>query len=340
MTVSTFRQAHVAGEGKRAGRPEGLVGETYDLVVMTASWDSRCLCLCDLKLNAKEGIGIFFANRGVSGLRDRHDPRVRKFLGDSCERVETIERDSEDLSGLWQELWVATWRAYVNVGRPLHVLLDLSTCPRYYAMAFLAQGFREGIVGTLTCFYAEGKYPPNPPDLAVDQFTAGRWETHSVPGLTGTADPGKRRLYVVSVGFEGSKTFRAVSSDDPDRVLVLFPEPGVDPTYPERTKNNNRLLFTEYGIDEGSLIKAPAGDAIAAWERLAYGSLAGSEENPFYLCCGTKPHSLAMALHALIADRTTVLYAKPAGHKEIEIVPSGVYWSYRIEDVTLPTAHL
>jgi hypothetical protein len=262
---------------------------------------------------------------------------VQGFLEGCCDSTRLIERESEDLVGLWEELWVATWEAYASVGRPLDVLLDLSTCPRYYAMAFLAQGFSEGIVGRLTCFYAEGRYPPDPKELAVDQFTAGKWETHSVPGLAGTADPGSRRLYVVSVGFEGSKTFRAVSSDDPDRVVVLFPNPGVDPSYPERTREKNRLLFAEYGIEERQLINAPAGDAIKAWQALAAAAPAGEDENPFYLCCGTKPHSLAMALHGLITERATVLYAKPAGHKEIQIEPSGVYWSFRLEDVTLPS---
>lgn len=339
MTESVFQQAYLSGVGRSSDTPADLLDDTYDLIVMTSSWDSRCLCLCDVPVSAKEGIGIFFANRGELGLRDKHDPRVLRFLENTCEHFEAIENESENLTGLWEDIWLAAWRAYGSVGRPLNVLLDLSTCPRYYAMAFLAQGLQEGIVGRLTCFYAEGEYPPDPREPAVDEFTAGKWEAHSVPGLIGTADPGSGRLYVVSVGFEGSKTFRAVSSDDPDRVVVLFPEPGVNPSYPARTRDNNRLLFSEYGIDDSCLLKAPAGDAIAAWEKLAISSFVRQGENPFYLCCGTKPHSVAMALHALVADKTTVLYAKPAGHKEIEITPSGIYWSYLIEDVTLPAAH-
>lgn len=337
---SHYRQAHLEGGGRCSETPAEVLDKEYDLIVMTASWDSRCLCLCDQDIRSTDGIGVFFSNRGTLGLRDQHDQRVTQFLEDHCQAMEVVEGESEDLRGLWEAMWVAAWKSYLAAGRPLDVLLDLSTCPRYYAMAFLAQGFRTGVVGRLTCFYAEGRYPPNPADANADQFTAGRWETRAVPGLTGTADPGNRRLYVVSVGFEGSKTFRAVSSDDPDRVAVLFPDPGVDPGYPERTQRENRLLFREYGIEDEDLIKAPAGDAITAWAALAEASVSRQDENPFYLCCGTKPHSLAMALHALVGERTTVLYAKPAGHKELEIVPSGVFWSYRIVDLTLPGARL
>lgn len=336
---SSYRQAHLAGSSQRAPAVPGLVDGEYDLLVMTSSWDSRCLCLLDADLQAKHGIGIYFQNRGKRGLRDVHDPLVREFLSRHCGQITEVEKPSEALDELWQALWLAAWEAYVEVGRPLDVLLDLSTCPRYYAMGFLAQGIRQGIVATLTCFYAEGEYPPPSPEDPGEEFTSGRWETRSAPMLAGTADPGNRRLYVVSVGFEGPKTFRAVSSDDPDRVVVLFPDPGVRADYPARTREKNDLLFKEFGIDDSRIVRAPAGDAIAAWRALDEANATQPDENPFYLCSGTKPHALAMAIHGLLTERPTVLYAKPVGHKETEISALGVYWSFRIQDLAMPEIH-
>jgi hypothetical protein len=284
----------------------------------------------------RRGEPIFFANRRVLGLRDAHDPKVTAYLKERCQAVTMIEHPSEDLDGLWQALWKATWEAYADVGRPMRVLLDLSTCPRYYAMALLAGGIRKGVIGSLTCFYAEGEYPETGPENTNEQFTAGRWETRDVPLLTGTADPGKDRLYVVSVGFEGAKTFRAVANDDADRVIVLFPRPGVRPNYPQRTLESNRVLYDEYNLKAEDEIAAPAGDAVAAWKALVEANPIRPNENPFYLCCGTKPHSLAMAMHALIEDRVTVLYAKPASHKEARITPLQAYWAFSVRDVSVP----
>jgi hypothetical protein len=335
---SRYRQANLDGTSRRAERAADLVGGEYDLLVMTSSWDSRCLCLLEVEVRARHGIGVFFENRGRLGLRDLHDPLIHEYLRSSCGSVHEFEKPSEDLDGLWGKLWEATLKAYVDIRRPLNVLLDLSTCPRYYAMGFLAAGLSRGVLASITCFYAEGDYHEERSDNRDEQFTAGRWETCSAPMLTGSADPGNARRYVVSVGFEGPKTYRAVNSDDPDRVVVLFPEPGVDPDYPKRTRRSNQLLFREYGVGEDDIVRAHAGDAIAAWKKLTEAGLARDDENPFYLCCGTKPHSVAMALHALIAERPTVLYAKPVGHKENKITPRGEYWTYRIRDLASPGA--
>jgi hypothetical protein len=334
---SSYRQAHLQGESQRASEVPGLVDGEYDLLVMTSSWDSRCLCLLDADIRATAGIGVYFENRGKLGLRDVHDPKVHAYLETHCRELDEFTKPSEALDDLWGALWLATCKAYARIKRPLHVLLDLSTCPRYYAMAFLAQGMRQGVLASLTCLYAEGEYPPPSVEDPGEEFTAGRWETRSVPMLVGTADPGNKRLYVVSVGFEGPKTFRAVSSDDPDRVVVLFPDPGVRAEYPQRTRDKNDLLFKEFGIDESRVLRAPAGDAIDAWRCLNEANVAREDENPFYLCSGTKPHALAMAIHGLLTDRPTVLYAKPVGHKETQILPLGVYWSFRIEDLAMPT---
>lgn len=335
--ATTFRQAYLDGESRFAESPDQLVSGSYDVLVMASSWDSRCLSLLTTTVRAHDGIGIFFANRGITGLREQHDPRVRDFLQERCARVATIEQPSEALDDLWAELWTALWTAFVRLQRPVRVLLDLSTCPRYYAMALFAGGIRRGVISSITCFYAEGRYPPSPRINPNDEFTAGRWAVRDVPMLAGTADPGNDRLYIVSVGFEGSKTYRAVSNDDPNRVAVLFPSPGVDSEYPARTRERNRLLFEEYGVRAQDVVCAPAGDAVEAWRMLANADLIRKSDNPFYLCCGTKPHSLAMAAHAMLDEHITVLYAQPASHKEIQIDPSGVYWTYTFRDLTHPT---
>lgn len=332
--MTSYRDGWMLGHSKSSASPQDVVGGHYDVVVMTASWDSRCTCLTDADVTATVGIGIFFESRGSGALRDAHDPIVSQYLESRSAEFVRLTRASEDTDGLWHELWARVQRAAQACGRPIRVLLDLSTCPRIYAMALIGNGFRSQLVAEMTVFYAEGAYPARPVDEPHEVFTAGRWQTVPVPGLEGDSQPSKPRRYVVSVGFEGSKTMRAVSSEGADFVSVLFPRPGVREDYEERTWDDNQELLEEFGVSGDDVLDAAAGDAITAWRRLAEAAGRWSADDLFYLPCGPKPHAVGMALHSLTSGTASVMYAKPASHKEAETTALGKYWAYELRDVT------
>jgi hypothetical protein len=139
----------------------------------------------------------------------------------------------------------------------------------------------------------------------------------------------------VSVGFEGPKTLRAVTRADPDRVSLLFPSPGILPAYVEITRRSNEELVQEYRIPKVQIVEAPAADVIGAWKALDAASLDRPEaENSYYLCCGTKPHAVALALRAIALEYPAVLYNLPEEHKVHETEPAGTFWRFDIRDVT------
>ena len=333
--MTTFRDRWLHAESRHARNPAKLVSDRfYDLVVTTSSWDARCLPLTRCELRAQRSIAVFFENKGTRGRREKHDRAVRAYLKRiSHEQIE-IEQRSEATRELWADLWDGVRRSAAEAGRPLRVLFDISTCPRIYAMALVANCFRAHLAHSLTVLYAEGKYPPPSQEDPHELFTAGRWTTIPVPGLEGASDPSRRRHYVVSVGFEGSKTLRAVSTEDAETVSVLFPRPGVHAVYEQRTREENSMLFEEYGIGADETYDIAAGDAVAVWQRLTEVADRWNTDDLFYLPCGTKPHAIGMAMHALTTGRPSVMYAKPAAHKETETRPLGKYWAYELRDMT------
>jgi hypothetical protein len=191
----------------------------------------------------------------------------------------------------------------------------------------------------VTVFYAEGTYKKNREDHEF-AFTGGRWRTVPVPYLSGLCDPGKERFYLVSVGFEGSKTMRVVTRADPDRVSVLFPNPGIADEYVKISRDANSALIQSYCIPKEQIIEAEAGDAIAAWKRLAeVNPDRPQDEGSYYLCCGTKSHAIALALRALALENPAVLYNLPEEHKVHETEAAGTFWKFEITDVSsLPCA--
>jgi hypothetical protein len=212
--------------------------------------------------------------------------------------------------------------------------MDLSACPRYYSLGVAAAAFAQRIAYELTFFYAEAAYTVGgKKDSPV--FTDGRWATVAIPFLSGLFDPGKKTFYLVSVGFEGEKTFRAVSRADPDRVSILFAKPGFQPSYEKLALRANRDLIREFVVPKRQIINAPGADAIAAWKTLdEKGFDSEKSENCFYMCCGTKTHALALALSAIASGYPAVLYNVPEEHHVHATKASGVYWTYVLRDMT------
>jgi hypothetical protein len=188
-------------------------------------------------------------------------------------------------------------------------------------------------------FYAEGIYETvTSDDLAEDvPFSMGRWSSIPIPFLYGRFRPAAPKLYVVSAGFEGNKTLRVLERDDPERIVLVFPVPGVIPAYEEQVRLRNEPILARFGMLRDSILTAAAGDAIGAWSLLERHSLERSTEDVCYLCCGTKAHSLGMALRAFATKAPTVFYNVPERHNFVPVSPSGSYWTYRIVDLSALT---
>jgi hypothetical protein len=280
---------------------------------------------------------LLFENKGTSGRSERHDAVLRNYYSTRGGVYVEIEERSENLETIWALSAKELLNEWGSKGDAINVLFDLSACPRFFPLGLLATGVAAGAIRTAYFIYNEAEYEEK---QKTELFTRGSWEDVEIPGFAGALNPGQPRVYVVSVGFEGAKTLRFVNRADPDRIAVLFPKPGYRDEYPERTWRQNQTLFSDYGIADlasQAVVTAPAGDAVRALQALSAAQLEGSgRENVYYLCCGPKPHSLALALRAITANAGVVLYPKPSAHRESEIRPSAEYWLYSVEDRSIP----
>lgn len=329
----------LSGISRSAASPTSLYAGQYDLAVIVSSWDKRSVCISDVsEFHAELGILVLFSQKDSQGLRDRHDAVLKAFVQAQCVRVETIEGSSLELQPMWAQLLTHLARHRQALGRPLSVQIDASACPRYYLLGLVATALGSGLAAKVTVTYAEGRYPVNRQgDREEIAFTQGQWKSVAIPGLEGRYSPGLKRFFLVSIGFEGWKTMRAVTRADPDRVSILYAYPGTSAEYANRARSDNAYLIDYYRIPPEQILTAPAGDAIAAWQTLTTSRVERPQaENSYFLCSGTKPHSLALALRAMSLHSPAVLYNLPEAHHVLPIEPNGTYWRFDIESLTVP----
>jgi hypothetical protein len=261
---------------------------------------------------------------------------LKKFAETVSLTPRIFHGSSRAIQSLWKTLREYLFAMYQAVGRRLRLFIDLSTCPRYLSLGVACNMLSSGLASHVTVFYAEGNYSEDSSEESRHElFTKGGWDAIPIPSLEGEWAPNKRRAYLVSVGFEGSKTLRLISREEPDDIYVLFPDPGVKLEYVQRAREQNKTLMSLLPDPSHDVIRAAAGDAIDAWKQLDVASREQpSEQNVYYVCCGTKSHSLALALRALVLRYPAVLYILPDQHKVAETHPLGVYWRFDIKDVT------
>lgn len=329
-----FRSSWLRGISSRF--QSGHISECeYDVVLTASSWDCRCLCITNEKrISFEIALMIEFSTRDEQGLRDKHDKALLKHLRRTSNKLHVFKGSSSAVESLWTDIKKKLLEIANSLNRPISILLDISTIPRYLVGAALALGLKQGLASRITGFYAEGTYD-NPTGDLQGVFTGERWRFVPIPGLEGLYNPVKKRFFLLSLGFEGSKTLRYLSTQEPDRVSVLFADPGFDQGYAERSRSNNAALLDYFHIPPQQIAAAHAGDAVAAWAELSARRLENFRlENVSYICCGTKPHSFALMLRALSVKTATVLYNVPDIHRVINTVPTGFVWTYDLNDVT------
>jgi hypothetical protein len=333
-----FSQAFLYGYSSVTDNVEKFNGGYYDLAFFASSWDSRCVEIEKQKnLNFDNSVLLLFERRDAYGYRDRHDKILNNIVNKSKNEHYIITDKSEEIDNIWKQLKKIIYTVVYNKKKPINLFIDISTYPKYFALGIIAICLKLGFAKKIKIFYSEAKYGNEAKKVNEEEieyiFTLGKWDTRAIPFLKSIHDPGKKKYYLVSVGFEGNKTMQIVNRKDPDRVSLLFPDPGYMNNYISKTYYENKELIDSYQIPEKHIIKANAGDAIEAWKILDQASPEKEKiENVHYLCCGTKPHAIALALRAICLEYPTVLYRLPEKHKFVEVEPIGRYWEYEVND--------
>jgi hypothetical protein len=333
---SDFQHSFLQAKSYSSKTVGELIQGEFDFALFSLSWDNRCISITQAnKLKATYSCLLIPELRDKAGIMNNHEPILREY-SKKIGKNSVINGDTKDLISLWDQLSDKILKIYRKKEKPLKIFIDLSTCVRYLAIGLISNFIKTGIVNQVTLFYAEGEYPEekNPEDIH-ELFTTGGWEVLPIPGLEGEWDPNKKRMYLTSVGFEGSKTLRLISREEPDEVSLLFPDPGVKKSYTKRTNERNQSLIDRFQIKDKNIIRSSASDAVKSWKELSKVSLEKPENNNiFYVCCGTKPQSLALAMRSIVLDYPAVLYIKPDRHKVLQVNPLGKYWRYDIKDMS------
>lgn len=331
----TEQWGFINGVSISGGDARAVLSGEYEFGLFVAAWDDRVTSVTEAgKLRIQNALLVTFASTDPEGKQRQNEYVLREFLSACGAKIHSIASVTENVESEWDRIWPTVKALLQHPGA--RCLIDLTSCPRYYSLGLIAGLISEGLARSIDVFYAEGIYgglrePTNAEDVP---FSIGRWSSLPIPFLKGRFKPSWPKLYIVSAGFEGNKTLRVLERDDPERVALIFPIPGVVPQYDDEVERRNKPILERFGMNRAQVITAAAGDAIKVWSILNRRAVEREAEDVYYLCCGTKAHSLGLTLRALTTVGSTVLYNVPERHNFVPVRPTGTFWLYRLRDLS------
>lgn len=315
-------------------KEEGI-SDHFDLFVFAAGWESRCIEI------SKYDIGSFYFDSAIiisfrmddkKGYLPEYMEKLKSFaktkISDS--EIYSIEYEPNELEKITGDIRKTIENLIKKLKRPLCIGFDITSCPRYFFLYLLGFCLNNGIAQKLSFFYSEGKYEG---DIKEYIHTKGDWKIVEVSNFEAHYDPADKKLFVVSAGFEGNRFRSLIAQYEPDAIGILMPDPGFIQDYTKKVEHECEPMIEEFNILDNAIIKAPAGDAIAAWEALKAPALNKKGYHITYLTFGPKPHILAMGIHGLLNKKISVTYRLPEDYTRLEVEPTGIFWRYDIKDL-------
>ncbi|MFI2842022.1 hypothetical protein [Mycolicibacterium sp. PDY-3] len=315
----------------------GLMNGSFDLVVVGASWDKRCRTVIDSDgLNADSVMIIRYASAGTSGTSSTSYKLLESYFSIRTQRSPVVlSIDSALMIETWTEIRTALVHTYAELGRPLHIAIDLSSVPRYISMGLLGFGYKSGCAARMTFWYTAAKNYRALSDVerAADSsaFTLGAWLPQPIPALSKPTSGSAPMRLLISTGLEGSLTLGLVDDLEPARVQLVYSS-GNDPSLIARVREENSILESEYFIQDGDTltwslfdVEGLTGQIIKSLTTICVDQHDRRLENSL-LICGSKTHALAFAIAACQTDVKNVFFGLAESRREVTGDPIGPFF--------------
>jgi len=333
--MTEFSENHLFGKSMQISKKEGIKGH-FDLFIFTCGWESRCKEVTNYNsddFSFDSALIISFMLGEIKGYLLEYMDELKTFAKIKLknDRIVLIEDDSKKLGKITDEIDKIIDNLVIKLGRPLNIGFDITSCPRHFFLHLLGHCLKYDITEKISFFYSEGTYKTGISDYVQ---TKGEWKLKKISEFNSKNNPAHKWLYIVSAGFEGNRYRSLIAKYEPDLIGILIPDPGFHIDYEKKVWDECQPLIYDFNIPDSSIVRAPAGDAISAWEALITPSLNKKDYNITYLTLGPKPHALAMGLHAFLNDNIFVTCRIPEeGYMRIEVEPTEIFWRYDIENL-------
>lgn len=298
--------------------------EPDDFFITCASWEGRCLGLLKKLAGYRCRKIIIFAYKTPNPLREQNLKEMQRVLGAlapvkliRCQHLDPIE----SAQALAKEL------SRVKGGKELKVTWDVSGFTKRHLLVLLEATRVWRSFSAFQCYQTE---PAEYPVSGGAGRSRGISSSKTIELLRGPFFPSKDTVLVIFLGYEGHRAHSLWQNLEPNRTLLVIPDPPYRASWAGRTEKQNNLLLSV--LPSEVLYRSHslrAIDTVELLERmlLAPGGYLG-RYNLWIAPFGTKAQTLGLFWFcAKYPQRISVVNASPVLYETANVfVPAGESW--------------
>lgn len=213
-------------------------GERDDVLILAASWESRCLGVSRILGNFSCKKILLAIYDGDSAQRETNIGELEKNLSGVGELKKLAALHSDPLSNVIE--MVAAIRT-LGLNHPPRVCIDVSTFTRKHLMQLLLGLDSEGYLTSCRFFHTEPHdYDTNDNGSMVE----GVSNVQAIEAFAGWNAASKDSVLTIFLGYEGNRALALWELIEPNQTLVVIPDPPYRPEWKGRTEDQNRYLLS------------------------------------------------------------------------------------------------
>lgn len=298
--------------------------EPDDVLILAASWEQRCLGLAQKMVVYRCGHILMTIYDGKSKKREENIKKLRKLLPNVGRLKELDARHSSPIENVCETI---EFIRKLNLNRTPRISLDASSFTRKHLLQLLQGLDLAGLLGSCNLYHTE---PLDYHTQDNESMSEGISSVKAIETFGGAIRPSRDSLLILFLGFEGRRALAFLENLEPNRTVVVIPDPPYREDWKGRAEAQHHYLLS--CLPRDVLFKAhsllPSSTEELLLKISADAAFSPAKYNYFVGPMGTKAQLVGLyRFWRQKRGALTVVYASPVRYKEERAdFPPGRTW--------------
>lgn len=306
----------------KINRINASLNDEYDVLVCSASFENRSICIPNKLKNKKFEKVIVLENTNGSELIKNNSKLISELYKRNSIIISVDYSDSLSLA----DRIVKEINSVSTKGKKINILLDITTFTHESLMICLKVMRMNNKIRHVTCVYVNASEYCSGCPISNKWLSRGCENVHPILGYPGMLLPSQKTHLIVIVGYEYNRAFEMISALEPNSLSLVYGSPDDALTEKDQEANsifNNLIKEMAFEFSNVESITIPCGDPNKTSLELQKIYDSHENDNIIVVPMNNKMSTLGVELSTRNNERVQVCYAPAVVYNEANYSVAG-----------------